>query len=184
MGASLDQLVDGEWRLLAFFCRKLLHAELKYSTFDRELLAIYLSIKHFCYFLEGRQFAVYTDHLPLTTAITSAADCSPRQARHVSYIAEFTTDLRHLPGKTNVVADAFTELNTVLASPIDFRDMATCQLTPSTTRKKLIPAWFCKQLTLVASNYCVTQHVDVPHLSFQHHGVRRDDFGPWSPVHI
>ena len=133
MGASLDQLVDGEWKPLAFFSRKLSRAELKYSTFDRELLAIYLSIKHFRYFLEGRQFAVYTDHLPLTTAITSAADRSPRQARHMSYIAEFTTDLRHLPGKTYVVADALSrscaELNAVLASPIDFRDMATCQLT-------------------------------------------------------
>lgn len=109
---------------------------LKYSTFDRELLAIYLSTKHFRYFLEGRQFAIYTDHLPLTTTtttttITSAADRSP-QARHLSYVA-FTTDLRHRPGKTNVVADALSgscaELNTVLASLIDFRDMATCQQT-------------------------------------------------------
>ena len=131
VGASLDQLIDGEWKPLAFFSRKLSRAELKYSAFDRELLAIYLSTKHFRHFLEGRQFAIYTDHLPLTTAITSAADRSPRQARHLSYVAEFTTDLRHLPGKTNVVADALSrscaELNAVLASPIDFRDMATCQ---------------------------------------------------------
>ena len=109
------------------------HAELKYSAFDRELLAIYLSIKHFRYFLEGRQFTVYTDHLLLTTAITSTADRSPRQTRQLSYIAEFTTDIRHLPGKTNVVADALSrscaELNAVLTSPIDFKDMATCQQT-------------------------------------------------------
>ena len=93
VGASLDQLIDGEWKPLAFFSRKLSRAELKYSAFDRELLAIYLSTKHFRHFLEDRQFAIYTDHLPLTTAITSAADRSPRQARHLSYVAEFTTDL-------------------------------------------------------------------------------------------
>lgn len=31
-------------------------------TFDRELLAIYLSIKYFRHYLEGREFTVYTDH--------------------------------------------------------------------------------------------------------------------------
>ena len=122
IGASLDQLIDGEWKPLAFFSRKLSHAKLKYSAFDRELLAIYLSIKHFRYFLEGRQFTVYTDHLPLTTAITSTADRSPRQTRQLSYIAEFTTDIRHLPGKTNVVADALSrscaELNAVLTRTV------------------------------------------------------------------
>ena len=90
-------------------------------SFDRELLAIYLSIKHFRYFLEGRQFTIYTDHMPLTTAIASATDRSPRQARHLSYIAEFTTDVSHVPGKSNVVADALSrscaELNAVLTSP-------------------------------------------------------------------
>ena len=131
VGASLDQLSNGEWKPLAFFSRKLSRAELKYSAFDRELLAIYLSIKHFRYFLEGQQFTIYTDHMPLTTAIASATDRSPRQARHLSYIAEFTTDMRHVPGKSNVVADALSrscvELNAVLTSPIDFRDMATSQ---------------------------------------------------------
>ena len=131
VGASLDQLSNGEWKPLALFSRKLSRAELKYSAFDRELLAIYLSIKHFRYFLEGRQFTIYTDHMPLTTAIASATDRSPRQARHLSYIAEFTTDVRHVPGRSNVVADALSrscaELNAVLTSPIDFRDMATSQ---------------------------------------------------------
>ena len=47
---------------------------------------------------------MYTDHLPLTTPITSAADYSPQPARHLSYITEFMTDLRHLPRKTNIEA--------------------------------------------------------------------------------
>ena len=35
------------------------------STFDRELLAVYLVIRHFRHLLEGRQFFVVTDHKPL-----------------------------------------------------------------------------------------------------------------------
>ena len=116
-----------------FLLQEAIQVELKYSAFDCELLAIYLSTKHFHYFLEGRQFAIYTDHLPLTTAIASAADRSPQQARHLSFVAQFTTDLRYLPGETNVVADALSiscaEFNAVLASPINFRDMVLCQHT-------------------------------------------------------
>ena len=93
IGASLDQIIDGKWKPFAFLSRKLSQAELKYSAFDHKLLAIYFSTKHFLYFLDGGQFAMYTDHLPLTAAIASAADCSPQQARQLSYVAEFTTDL-------------------------------------------------------------------------------------------
>ena len=42
--------------------------EKRYSTFDRELMAVYLAIKHFRHFLEGREFHVFTDHNPLTFA--------------------------------------------------------------------------------------------------------------------
>ncbi len=38
--------------------------ETRYSAFDRELLGVYLSIKQFRHFLEGRLFHVLTDHNP------------------------------------------------------------------------------------------------------------------------
>jgi hypothetical protein len=38
----------------------------RYSTFGRELLAVYLSIRHFRHHLEAHQFFVLTDHKPLT----------------------------------------------------------------------------------------------------------------------
>lgn len=56
VGGVLQQLHEGEWRPLAFFSRRLKPPETRYSTFGRELLAIYLGIRHFRYFLEGRDF--------------------------------------------------------------------------------------------------------------------------------
>ncbi|KAI5752989.1 hypothetical protein M8J77_022490 [Diaphorina citri] len=47
---------------------KLSTAEKKYGTYDRELLAIYLAVKHFLHVIEGRVFTIYTDHKPLTIA--------------------------------------------------------------------------------------------------------------------
>ena len=66
VGGVLQQRIDCEWCLISFFLKKLRPNETRYSTFDRELLAIYLAVKHFLYFLEGRQFRIYTDHKLLT----------------------------------------------------------------------------------------------------------------------
>ena len=106
VGAVLSQGPDD--RPLGFYSKKLSEAEKKYSAFDKELLALYLSIKHFRCHLEGRHFNVWTDHKPLCGAIGSSTDRSPRQSRHLSFIAEFTTDIRHVPGASNVVADCLS----------------------------------------------------------------------------
>ena len=108
IGAVLEQDL-GSWKPVAFFSRKLRPAEQKYSAFDRELLAMYLAIRHFRYFLEGRTITLYTDHKPLTFAISKVSDpWSPRQQRHLAYISEFTTDVRHIEGKHNTVADTLS----------------------------------------------------------------------------
>ena len=72
------------------------------------LLAIYSAIQHFRHFLEGRTFTVFTDHKPLAHALTSNTDRSPRQERQLCYIAEFTTDIRHVSGSHNIVPDTLS----------------------------------------------------------------------------
>ncbi len=162
VGAVLEQFIDHEWRPIAFFSRKLRPAETRYSAFDRELLGIYLAIRHFRWFIEGRPFHVYTDHKPLTFAISnSSTQRSPRQIRQLSFISEFTTDLRHVKGKNNAVADAFSrvEINATSYTEIDFRAMAHAQesdpetqcLKTSNTNLKLvdIPLEGADNLTLL-----------------------------------
>ena len=130
VGAVLEQFINHECRPIAFFSRKLKPAETRYSTFDRELLGVYLAIRHFRWFVEGRSFHVYTDHKPLTFAISSGStQRSPRQIRQLAFISEFTTDLRHVKGKNNAVADAFSrvQINVTSYTEIDFRAMAHAQ---------------------------------------------------------
>nr|VZI38581.1 unnamed protein product [Spirometra erinaceieuropaei] len=57
VGASLQQTVSGVLQPLAFFSKKLSPAKTRHSVFGRELLAVYLSIRLFRNFLEGRTFA-------------------------------------------------------------------------------------------------------------------------------
>jgi len=94
---------------LGFFSKKLYKAQLNYSAFDIELLALYLGITHFRSALDGRRFRVQADHKPLTFALHRLSDAwSARQQRQLSYIAEYTSEIEHMPGRSNVVADALS----------------------------------------------------------------------------
>ena len=129
VGAVVEQRVAGAWQPLAFFSRGLRDSERKYSVFDRELLALYLATRHFRFLLEGRPFTAYVDHKPLTFAMAKVTEpWSARQQRHLAAISEFTTDIQHVAGKANPVADC---LSRVLVCPVhlgvDFSAMAADQ---------------------------------------------------------
>lgn len=64
VGAVLQQQIGSVWSPLAFFSRKLKPAETRYSMFDRELLAVYLAIRHFC-------FTRWLDAIPLPDIMAS-----------------------------------------------------------------------------------------------------------------
>ena len=67
---------------------------------------MFLALRHFRFELEGRKFHILTNHLPLVSALSRGSPpWSARQQRQLSYISEFTSDLRHTPGAANVVAN-------------------------------------------------------------------------------
>jgi hypothetical protein len=110
VGAVLQQRVGRQpWRPLGFFSQKLSTAESRYSAFDRELLAVYSSILHFRHLLEGRHFEIFSDHKPLAGALTRVSDPrSDRQRRQLSFISEFVSEIKHIAGSENVVADTLS----------------------------------------------------------------------------
>lgn len=128
IGAVLQQKKNGTWQPLAFFSRKLSPSQKKYSPYDRELLAIYESIKHFRHMVEARHFTVFTDHKPITYAFDyQRENCTPRQYRYFDYIAQFTTDLQYIPGKNNIVADSLSRVDEIIAT-IDYQRLAAAQV--------------------------------------------------------
>lgn len=86
--------------------------EMKCSTYDRELLAVFRGVKHFRHMLEGKSFYIETDHNPLVYAFQQKLDkAAPRQIRQLDFSGQFTTDIRHISGSDNVVADALSRIN-------------------------------------------------------------------------
>ncbi len=141
VGAVIHQSVGNDVQPLAFFSRKLQPAETRYSTFSRELLAIFLAVRHFRHHLEGRNFAIFTDHKPLTYALQSSSDkYSPREIAQLDYISQFTTDIRYVKGFDNSVAETLSRpsINAISwPKGIDLKQMADKQeetVTQSTSK--------------------------------------------------
>jgi RNase H-like domain found in reverse transcriptase len=123
VGAVLQQRWHGKgWQQLGFFSKKMTLTQARYSAFDRELLAVHDGILHFRYLLEGHSFTVFTDHLLLVGALHRVSKPkSDHQQRQLSFIAEFTAEIRHIAGASNVVADA-------LSWPASIPSCAHCQI--------------------------------------------------------
>ena len=137
MGAALEQRSGDLWQPLGFFSQLFSPAQQKYSTYDRELTAIYEAIRHFLYYLEGVEFKIYMDHKPLVYALQQNSDKMPAiRARRLSYIAQFNTKICYLPGEENDVADALSSVNT-FTSPTHFDWSDPQLLTDPEVRKVL-----------------------------------------------
>ncbi|XP_076044813.1 uncharacterized protein LOC143027412 [Oratosquilla oratoria] len=65
LGAVLLQYQNECPRPVAYASRKLLDREMRYSTIDRECLAVVFSISRFDYYLRGKEFVLEVDHKPL-----------------------------------------------------------------------------------------------------------------------
>lgn len=112
MGAVLEQLINGTWKPLGFFSKKFSSAQRQYSAYDRELTAIYEGIKYFRHMIEGSNFSIRTDHKPLKFAFKQRSNkASPHQARQLDFIAQFCTDISHIAGPENVVADTLLRVD-------------------------------------------------------------------------
>lgn len=77
--------------------------------------------------LEARPFVVYSDHKSISFAFHAMKNnCTLRQYRHLDFISQFTTDIRHISGKDNMVADALTRIEE-LRAPVSLETIAPKQ---------------------------------------------------------
>lgn len=128
-GAVLHQVIDGALQPLGFFSKKFDKTQMRYSTYDRELTAMYLAVKHFKFMLQGRKCHIYTDHKPLTYAFAQKLEkANDRQARQLDYIGQMTTDIRHVIGAENVTADLLSRIQSLQSTAdIDYDKLADDQ---------------------------------------------------------
>ena len=104
LGAVLLQEFEDSLHPVCFASRKLLDREKRYSTIERECLAIVWAVHKFVRFLWGVRFVLQTDHRPLTYLRTSNFKNS-RIMRWALSLQEFSFEVLPVSGQANVFAD-------------------------------------------------------------------------------
>ena len=101
--------------------------ESSWPAYYRELLAIYLSIQHFRHILDGSNFTIFTDHKPLIYSFKRKHDkLPPIQTNRLSFISEFSTEIQHISGSKNIVADTLSRIESI-STPLDYKALAESQ---------------------------------------------------------
>ena len=107
IGGYCYQMVEGVKRPVAFMSSSLTAQEINWTTIEKECYAIVASLRKFEYLLRDRHFTLLTDHKNL---IYVNDPPSPKVRRWKLGIQEFDFVVKHVRGKDNVVADAFSRL--------------------------------------------------------------------------
>ena len=107
MGAVLAQRKDGHEVAVAYWSKALNPQQSRYSTTEREGLAIYEAVKHFRHYLATQPFVLVTDHASLRYLL-SFKDPTHRINRWVMYLQTFDFIVVHRSGPTNGNADGLS----------------------------------------------------------------------------
>ena len=104
LGAVLLQYHDGTPHPVAYASRKMLDRERKYSTIEKEALAILFGITKFDFYLRGKQFILETDHKPLVY-LQKSTSSNDRLTRWALQLQNYPFRLVHIAGTDNIGAD-------------------------------------------------------------------------------
>lgn len=109
IGAVLSQGPIGSDKPIAYASRTLTDTEKRYSTIERELLAIVWATKHFRPYLYGHKFDIYTDHRPLVW-LYQLKEPNSKLTRWRLRLQEYDFNVIFKNGKQNVTADALSRI--------------------------------------------------------------------------
>ena len=108
IGACLYQYVNGRLHPLWFLSKKLSDAETRYSTRDREALAVVYALKKCEKYLHQKPFVLYSDHESLIYLKTQKELKTSRDWRWSEIMSEFDFEQRYKKGPEMFVPDALS----------------------------------------------------------------------------
>ena len=71
IGGVLQVKRETGWEAAAFYSRQTRGPDNRYSATELEALALVETVRHFGYYLYGKEFVAYTDHKPLCALLIS-----------------------------------------------------------------------------------------------------------------
>ena len=126
---------------LSYFSQALPKSTKVRSTFNKELSALYMAIRHFRFKLRGRRLLIRTDHRSLVRAIENPEGLhSPLERRMIYQIQEYMPKIIYLAGNFNTVADHLSRPydQNVSSESLSTRLVATLTVQPSSDTQSIL----------------------------------------------
>ena len=142
IGAVLQQIQDGQEKVIAYASKALSHAEQQYCTTRRELLAIVVFLEHFRHYLYGQPITVRTDHGSLKWLMNFKTPTG-QLARWNEQIAEYNLEIVYRPGRHHGNADTMSRLPSCTQCGQD----DTCERPVRICTTVIQPAWTRQELS-------------------------------------
>ncbi len=125
-GTVLIQYFVDDICILGYFSKSYTLAQRKYAIIEKELLVIVRAIEFFNPVLYGREFTVWSDHLPLSYIFTMK-NPAKRLERWIEKLWIYSFVIKYIPGNENTIADYLSRMrdeNEVNTDPNeDFHDV-------------------------------------------------------------
>ena len=105
----LQEDEEGNEHPIAYFSKKLNECQKKYSTIEKETLALIFALQHFEVYVtsSNETLQVYSDHNPLKY-IHKFHNKNRRLSNWSLILQEYNIEIKHVKGKDNVIADALS----------------------------------------------------------------------------
>lgn len=146
IGAVLTQnCPDLGERVICYLSRSLTKQERKYTTTERECLAVLWSIERLRPYVEGTHFTVVTDHWSLCW-LNNLKDPTGRLARWAIRLQQYSFDLVHRKGKEHVVPDMLSR-SVPIMEPIDIK-----RTNPELSANQITDRWYSNMLTKIQTD--------------------------------
>ena len=112
VGAVLKQRIEGQWRPVSFFSRKLTTSQRKWTPREQETYAIVSALRKWAGWIGFQPVLILTDHKALESWVSEHVDTpsgpAGRRARWHETLSKFDIEVKYVPGNTNIVADALS----------------------------------------------------------------------------
>jgi hypothetical protein len=98
-------------RPVLYAARSLTDAETRYSTIEKELLAVTFALRRCHFYTYGRVVKILTDHKSLLGLVGADLDqMTPRLRRFVERLFPYALSWEYIPGKDNVIPDYLSRM--------------------------------------------------------------------------
>jgi len=104
IGAYLFQVIDGIEHPVCYYSKRFSEAQSRYSTIEKEALALLTAVRVFRVYFGTDPVKVYTDHSPLQF-LNKMSHHNDKLLRHTLELQHYNIEIVHRSGASNVIPD-------------------------------------------------------------------------------